>query len=41
VKPADLRDSGRRQLEGHANVELRHVAGVYAAGDAAVFAVAA
>ena len=24
VKPADLRDSGRRQLEEHANVELRH-----------------
>ena len=24
VKPADLRDSGRRQLEQHANVELRH-----------------
>jgi thioredoxin reductase len=24
VKPADLRDSGRRQLEAHANVELRH-----------------
>src|SRR3954469_18126961 len=23
-KPADLRDSGRRQLEQHANVELRH-----------------
>ncbi len=24
VKPADLRDSGRRQLEDHANVEVRH-----------------
>jgi thioredoxin reductase len=24
VKPADLRDSGQRQLEEHANVELRH-----------------
>jgi thioredoxin reductase len=24
VKPADLRDSGKRQLEEHANVELRH-----------------
>ena len=24
VKPADLRDSGRRQLEQHANVEFRH-----------------
>jgi thioredoxin reductase len=24
VKPADLRDSGRRQLQEHANVELRH-----------------
>ena len=24
VKPADLRDSGRRQLAEHANVELRH-----------------
>jgi thioredoxin reductase len=24
VKPADLRDSGRRQLEEHANVEFRH-----------------
>ena len=24
VKPADLRDGGRRQLEEHANVELRH-----------------
>ncbi len=24
VKPADLRDSGRRQLEEHPNVELRH-----------------
>jgi thioredoxin reductase len=24
VKPADLRDSGRRQLEEHASVELRH-----------------
>src|ERR687889_239615 len=24
AKPADLRDSGRRQLEQHANVELRH-----------------
>jgi thioredoxin reductase len=24
VKPADLRDRGRRQLEEHANVELRH-----------------
>jgi len=24
VKPADLRDSGRRQLKEHANVELRH-----------------
>jgi thioredoxin reductase len=24
VKPADLRDSGRRQLEEHANVEVRH-----------------
>jgi len=26
VKPADLRDSGRRQLEEHADVELRHCA---------------
>src|SRR3954467_1100270 len=24
VKPADLRDSGQRQLREHANVELRH-----------------
>src|SRR5689334_24821469 len=24
AKPAELRDSGRRQLEQHANVELRH-----------------
>src|SRR3954452_7916246 len=24
VKPADLRESGRRQLAEHANVELRH-----------------
>src|SRR5687767_16030377 len=24
VKPTDLRDSGRRQLEEHANVEVRH-----------------
>src|SRR3954452_21654386 len=24
VKPADLRDSGQRQLQEHANVELRH-----------------
>jgi thioredoxin reductase len=24
VKPADLRASGRRQLEEHANVEIRH-----------------
>src|ERR687891_1775099 len=24
VKPADLRDGGQRQLEEHANVELRH-----------------
>src|SRR3712207_8149912 len=40
VKPADLRASGRRQLEEHANVELRHgaVDGAERSGD--VFVVA-
>lgn len=39
VKPADLRDSGRRQLAEHANVELRHGAVEDAERDRDVFVV--